>query len=889
MVTAVEGNVSGVVALATLEPPVVREVGGKAASLIRLAQAGFDVPRGMVLAAGFFEPWLAEVRSSQEWQAVLAAARSCDAASPTMEQRAELADCCARARAVAVALPLDAGQRAALSLVEDDLGAASCAVRSSSPEEDLAGASFAGLYETVLGAEGAALEEAVRTCFCSCLDARVLLYKRKMGFEDLDPTIAVIVQELVDSEVAGVAFSLNPLTNDFDEVLVNASWGLGDALVTGEITPDTAVVDAVTGEVVEQRLGDKGGDRPDEPCLDSGRISELAQTVKRIEALYAEPVDVEWALADGRLRVLQARPVTTYVPLHESLQTAPGEPRRLYMDGYLTEGITMSEPTSPMADDAIETLIRMFVAWLVNRPPGALDCGAWGLHLGSGRMYMDMSMYLHLVGDKDEQLAKLSEEKNQLMAQVLLSSEIDRYRSATPPPHVRSLRLLGHLPRLLWNARRAVTTLLRPALRRARFDREYAAAIETFDAWMARPPDHSRSVVETFREDLERAGSTVMASSYPAFLHAAVSMFRIRGLADQKSPEQVAWADAIAGGGYEDDMIVEMGVAIYEMAMALPPAEFDDIEALEARLRARELPEAFLERWDAFVARYGCRGPLEMELANPKYGEAPSLALRQMANIRASGGAFDPRDMRRRQIARREEAYRKLHEALPRRKARRLEKSYDTCTRYAGSRELFKHHLMQVNDRLRRLLLHRADGFVAAGRLDRREQIFELRLEDVDRAGDDPDFDVRATVAERGAFARKARSRVRHFPMCIDSRGRILRPPPVYQDGALVGGALSPGVARGPVRVLNDPFEKTVRPGDILVAVTTDPGWTPLFLNAAGIILEIGGALQHGALIAREYGKPCVTGIQDVTTRFVDDQIVEVDGNAGVVRFVDAD
>ena len=871
--------------LSTAEAGPQRQVGGKAASLIRLCQAGFEVPPGVVLTTAFFEPWLAEVRASREWASVLEAAR----AKADDGEGAHLDGRCERVKAFARTLPADPEQRTALDRAAAELGESSYAVRSSSPEEDLSGASFAGLYETVLGVDTASLEDAVRTCFGSCLDARVLLYKVERGFDALDPSIAVIVQELVDSEVAGVAFSLNPLTNDFDEVLINASWGLGEALVTGEITPDSVVVDAVSGEIVEQRLGDKGGDRPDEPCLDGDRIAELTATVKRIEALYAEPVDVEWAFADGRLRVLQARPVTAYVPLHESLQTAPGQPRRLYMDGYLTEGITMSEPTSPMADDAIETLLRMMVAWLVNRPPGSLDCGAWGLHVGAGRMYMDMSMYLHLVGDNEEQLAKLSEEKNQLMAQVLLSSEIDRYRLEAPPRHVRGLRLLGHLPRLLWNGRRAVTTLLRPALNRARFDRDYAAAIAALDAWLARPPDPSKGVVETFREDLERMASTIAVSSYPAFFHAAVSMFRIRGLADPKSPEQVAWADTIGGGGYEDDMIVEMGVAVYEMAMALPPSDFEDLDALERRLHARELPEAFLERWDAFVSRYGCRGPLEMELANPKYGEAPSLALRQMANIRASGGAFDPRDMRRRQIARREEAYRKLREALSPRKARRLEKYYDTCTRYASARELFKHHIMQVNGRLRALVLHRADGFVAAGRLDRREQVFELTMADVDRAAAEPGFDVRAAVAERGAFARRVRSRVRHFPMCIDSRGRILRPAPVYEDGALVGGALSPGVARGPVRVLNDPFEKPVQPGDILVAVTTDPGWTPLFLNAAGIILEIGGALQHGALIAREYGKPCVTGIQDVTTRFEDDQIVEVDGDAGVVRFVEAD
>ena len=873
------------VSLATADPPIVRDVGGKAASLIRLRQAAFDVPPGVVLTTGFFAPWLAEIRASKEWQAVQGAARACGNRSPSAEHRAALAHCCQQASTLAASFPLQAEQSATLQRIVAELDAGSFAVRSSSPDEDLSAASFAGLYETVLGADAGSLEVAVRTCFRSCLDARVLLYKREMGWEDLDPSIAVIVQELVDSEVAGVAFSLNPLTNDFDEVLINASWGLGEALVTGEITPDSVVVDAVTGEVIEYRLGDKAGDRPGEPCLDGTQIAEISAMVKRIEALYDEPVDVEWALANRRLHILQARPITAYVPLHKSLQTAPGEPRKLYLDGYLTDGITMSESTTPMADHALETMTHMMLAWMVNRPLSALDPAKWGLHNDVGRMYLDLSMYMHLFG-KD--LAKLAEGQNQFMARLLVSPEIERYRPAKPPEHVRLLRLLGHLPRLLWNMRRAATVLFRPVFRRERFDAEYAAAIAAFETWITRPMDPSRGVTESLRDDLERTGAAILVSSYPAYLNAYIATLRIKALADPKSPEQLAWVDAVCSG-YEDDMIVQMGVAIYELAMSLPASEFEDIEALQARLFARSLPDAFLERWDAFVERYGCRGPLEMELANPKYGEAPSMALRQMANICAAGGAFDPRDMRRRQVARREEAYEQLQETLPRRKARRLAKDYVTSMRYAGARELFKHHIMQVNERLRALLLHRADTFVAAGRLDRREQVFELRLEDVDRAAAEPGFDVRAAVAERGAFARKLRSKVRHFPMCIDSRGRILRPAPVYEDGAIVGSALSPGVARGPVRVLNDPFEKTVRPGDILVAVTTDPGWTPLFLNAAAIILEIGGELQHGALIAREYGKPCVTGIQDVTTRFEDDQIVEVDGDAGLVRLIDAD
>ncbi len=200
---------------------------------------------------------------------------------------------------------------------------------------------------------------------------------------------------------------------------------------------------------------------------------------------------------------------------------------------------------------------------------------------------------------------------------------------------------------------------------------------------------------------------------------------------------------------------------------------------------------------------------------------------------------------------------------------------------------MIKHHLMQVNERIRKRLLRFADESIAAGRLDTRDQVFELTMGDIERGTKEPAFDLRAAANARGVPYRKLKAQVRHFPMAIDSRGRILRPQRKRDDGTLSGAGVSPGVARGPVKVLNDPFEKEVLAGDILVAVTTDPGWTPLFINAAAVLLEIGGELQHGALVAREYGKPCVAGIADITTRLCDGQMVEVDGNAGTVRIIE--
>jgi len=175
---------------------------------------------------------------------------------------------------------------------------------------------------------------------------------------------------------------------------------------------------------------------------------------------------------------------------------------------------------------------------------------------------------------------------------------------------------------------------------------------------------------------------------------------------------------------------------------------------------------------------------------------------------------------------------------------------------------------------------------VEAGRLDVPEQVFDLTIDQLDDALGDTSIDLRALAEKNTQYLRRLRH-VREFPRIIDSRGRILRPPKrKAREGELAGEPISPGVVRGRINVLHEPDEKPVLPGDILVARATDPGWTPLFLNASGIVLEIGGLLQHGALVAREYGKPCVAGIEHATSVLSDGQMVELDGANGVVRFI---
>jgi pyruvate,water dikinase len=246
---------------------------------------------------------------------------------------------------------------------------------------------------------------------------------------------------------------------------------------------------------------------------------------------------------------------------------------------------------------------------------------------------------------------------------------------------------------------------------------------------------------------------------------------------------------------------------------------------------------------------------------------------------------LDRQDAHRRKVDDRQRAYQALLRRWGWTRRALLRRIYRVIELFGGTRDTPKYHVVMLNYAIRQRALMEGERLVQEGRLDAAEEVFGLTFDDLAAAARDPALDLRALRLERTRFGRQLAAQVTAFPQVIDSRGRILRPPlREGRPGELAGMAVSPGTATGPVKVLRHPHEKPVEPGDVLVAYTTDPGWTPLFVNAAAIVLEVGGMLQHGVVIAREYGKPCVVGIDRVTTVLHDGQRVEVDGTAGVVR-----
>lgn len=872
--------------LSLADPEATLEtVGGKAAGLARLAAAGLPVPPGFALAVRFFQPWLARIEASPEWARVLSG-------SP-----GELAANCRAVKALCLTLELDEDQQtalaAALSTLEPVGPPALYAVRSSSPEEDLEGLSFAGGYQTVLGVPRERLEGAVRRCFASAFDARVHLYKQEHALAVDRPRIAVIVQQQIDARVAGVAFSLNPLNNCYDEAVINANYGLGESVVAGQISPDQVVVDKVKRAILERKVGKKetsvwlapdGGTyrKPsparDRLCLSDDQVLELAAMIARVEDHFRQPVDIEWAYADGMLHLLQARPITAYVPLPEALLTSPGAPKQLYLDETLTKW-GMAEPLSVMGTDYLSrgsvAILRMTMGDISPHAANLLR------PILEGRAYTNVSVTLKMQGRK--RAAAAFRTMDTLAADTVESLDEAEYVPAKLPPELKgfllkivrqNLGLVGHLLRAL---------------------RHPEAAQEQYLESVRRLPGDLAAIaqqVPSIRRLADGLADRMMADTglFLAIIFAAeIAKRRIRNLfkdAPAKVRERVAHLER----ALPHNVTIEMGLAMDRLS------RFDEVRAcasgekFAARLGAREFSPDFLQAWDGFMAQYGFRCPMEMDPATPRPYEQPAQFFERLQAMAAGAGdKHSPQAAYEQVRAARELAYAELRQEARRkgrRRARQFESNYRTLVALGGLREMPKYCAILLTDAFRRRVLRAAEALAAAGRLDGVQQVFDLTMADLDQALADPMLDLRTLAEKNTRFLRKL-DRVREFPRLIDSRGRILRPPRKQAAaGELAGEPISPGIARGPVRVLHAPDQKPLRPGEVLVTQATDPGWTPLFLNAAGVILEVGGLLQHGALVAREYGKPCVAGIENVTGLLQDGQMVEIDGSNGLVRLL---
>lgn len=878
-----------------LERTLLSAVGGKAAQLGELIRAGFAVPAGFCVTTTAY----ARVSASADLDALLA---ELSTVPPTDIVRQAALAAAVRSAILQTLVPSDITSAIleTYQALEPD-ASVPVAVRSSATAEDLPNASFAGQQETFLNVVGAeAVLDAIRRCWASLWTDRAVSYRATHAVDPRTVRLAVVVQRMVDAQVAGVLFTANPLTGKRRQAVIDANPGLGEAVVSGAATPDHFVVHTPTGEILERRIGDKrlvirataGGGaqrveqlaQPNTACLSNAQIRTLAALGARVEAHFGTPQDIEWACdATGRVWLLQTRPITTLFPLPLDAP-ATDAMLRVYLCFTVQQGTAW--PFTPMGISAMRVAASAIVTFLGYPPRDTLQ-GPHFITETASRIFLDVTGALRSAFGR----AILSN----IMAQAEVhAAAIFQQLSADPRLSLLQTRRLAFvltIGRLFVRTRlpcSLLQTLLRPATARTRLlrltDRLRAtASVTATNDPHVRVVAVERLIFDTLPQLLSGA-APVMLGSMGTFTLASTLLGDLASEGERQ----------ILLRGLPGNPTTEMNLALWALAQTVqvdplaaalvqhtPPAQLSDA------YRSGSLPTALQQGLAQFLAIYGHRSVNELDMGVRRWSEDPIylfgvlasyLQLRDLAQApdrqfqRAAGEAETMlAELTRR--ARRASLLRGLLVGFFLRRARAL----------GGLREMPRFALALLLAQARTLLSPIGDALVQVGRIEFAADIFLLSFPEVHAALDGADF--RSTVHERRTEYEQEHAR-RHIPLVLLSDGVT----PTL-DAAEVGGDLlrgtpaSPGRVTALARVILDPHAAHLAHGEILVAPSTDPGWTPLFLTAGGLVTETGGAMSHGAIVAREYGIPAVVGVAGATTRMHTGQSVTVDGTTGVVTF----
>jgi rifampicin phosphotransferase len=738
---------------------------------------------------------------------------------------------------------------------------AACAVRSSATAEDLPTASFAGQHDSYLNVAGPeAVLEHVSRCWASLFTERAVIYRMRNGFDHRKVQMAVVVQQMVDPQAAGILFTADPVTASRKAASVEASYGLGEALVSGLVNADTFKVR--DGEIVARAVATK------QPALTDAQVVRLVRLGRQIEAHLGHPQDIEWCLAEPDFWIVQSRPITTLFPIPKA---DDGENHVYVSVGH---GQMMTEAMRPLG---------VSVWQLTAMAP---------MHEAGGRLFVDVTGRLASPRTRAGLLEVMG--RGDPLIRDALQTILDRgdflpsLPDQSPPGPVKPPG--GDAPAQIDTDPAIVTELIErnqfsiAALKR---DIQTKSGPALFDFLLEAFEEHKRVLGDPLshraimagmqatwwlNEQLEawlgeKNAADALTLSAPGNVTSEMGL-ALLDVADviRPHPQVVGFLQHVEDGGCEDEIFL------------------DELAKLEGGPEAQEAIRVYLEQ-------YGMRCVGEIDITRPRWSEQPTtLVPLILDNVRN----FTPGEAKRRLQRGRHTARSREQDLLERlgaladgaTKAEEAKRMIDRVRTFSGYREYPKYGIVSRYFVYKQALLGEAERLVRAEVLGHREDIFYLTFQEL--------HDVVSTRRVDRELIRRRKDTFRSHqalmpPRVITSDGEVIAGAYRRDDvpsGALIGVPVSAGTIEGRARVIRDIAHTDLEAGDILVTTFTDPSWTPLFLAIKGLVTEVGGLMTHGAVIAREYGLPAVVAVEHATNLIRDGQRIRVNGTDGYIEIL---
>ena len=835
----------------------IETVGGKGASLARLSRAGLPVPDGFQITTAAYRRFV----TGNKLQEQILAAVSAVAA----DQPATLEEASGRIGRLFTqsAMPEDIAEAIRHAYAGLGGGDLSVAVRSSATAEDLPEMSFAGQMETYLNVHGEAMVlEAVKRCWASLWTARAMGYRLRNGIAPQEVSLAVVTQELVPAEAAGILFTADPLAGRRDRVVINAAWGLGEAVVGGQVTPDTVVVDKASGKVIEQQISKKDtmtvrtqagtheepvpADRRTKAVLSPRRAAELARIGVRVEELYGQPVDIEWAFDHGRFFLLQARPITTL----RGHNPAAGEWNDSLAGDFLWTRANYGEAVPDVMTPCTWSLVQILID---NADPSV---GPYPFGNIGGRLYKNLSEAASLVAAFGVSPRRFA---------GMIETGFGKLPEGVEIPIVR-LSLWGLL-------RKSLPVVIHDMSR-------MSANLKRLPAFLVEAPGRCEALKARIQAVSDPAELVALwqAEITPFFLECC---HMVQASANQGGAGILTIPRNLQKLVGEDDA---------NALLTGPGVGSGPLASLGPLLGLTQLARGEIDR-ATFARQFGHRGPHEAEVSIPRPAEDPDWIDRQLAGLRQAQD--DATALLARQEATRKAAWDRIHERYPQ-KETSIRRQIDRWAAIAHDREAARSEVIRALWVLRCFVL-RAGALTGQG-----ESIFFLSIDEILAVLGGDKASLAHVPARRATYQRYCalpsypvlvRGRFDPFQWAADPERRSDMfnasggSPPA--GGAITGFPGAAGVVEGRARVIATAEDgDQLQAGEILVTTVTNVGWTPLFPRAAAVVTDIGAPLSHAAIVARELGIPAVVGCGNATMRLKTGDRVRVDGGQGTVEIL---